>query len=633
MDGSGRLRWYAGVACVLAVASGLTSLGNGFALDDVHIIQNNTAVHALDLGTLWGGPYWPKGEALGLYRPLTTTLFAVQWAAGDGNPFVFHATSVLLHAVATLLVFLLLARLLPRTTAGSYGALAGASVFAVHPVHVEAVANVVGQAELLAAIALLAACAVWIGRDPDAAVSPRGIAAVAVLYIVGMLSKEHAIVLPALLVAVDAASGRWRGANTGAYARGTAAAFGVLAAAALSYLVIRHLVLGSITAENPNPGLAYLQGDLRIWNALRAWPEYFRLMFFPLDLSADYAPAVIPVARGFSPEVAVGLLLLTTTSVVALAVSRTGIVGLAAAWFLIVILPVSNLLFPIGVLVAERTLYLPSVALGLIAAAGVVHVIGSAEGATTRTRQAATAFGVVIVCSLLLTRSFIRAPVWDSTETVHRSLIQDHPESYRAQWALGSRALAAGDREQAARHYDFAYRIHPDDPKFLLDYANQFLRAGDLATGLAHLQHARRLDPLSVPARTTSAYIFNRIGQPDSALALYTELRGAVKGDIELEIARALEGLGRHAEAARAWADGARSARSAPWLYHAHAARAAARAGDEITARQEIAAAMLTAQVDSNAVELVSEVARALETGCYDDTGGCASDPLANRDG
>src|SRR5690606_39346799 len=66
--------------------------------------------------------------------------------------------SVLLHAVATLLVFLLLARLLPRTTAGSYGALAGASVFAVHPVHVEAVANVVGQAELLAAIALLAAC-------------------------------------------------------------------------------------------------------------------------------------------------------------------------------------------------------------------------------------------------------------------------------------------------------------------------------------------------------------------------------------------------------------------------------------------------------------------------------------------
>src|SRR5690606_29123300 len=235
MDGSGRLRWYAGVACVLAVASGLTSLGNGFALDDVHIIQNNTAVHALDLGTLWGGPYWPKGEALSLYRPLTTTLFAVQWAAGDGNPFVFHATSVLLHAVATLLVFLLLARLLPRTTAGSYGALAGASVFAVHPVHVEAVANVVGQAELLAAIALLAACAVWIGRDPDAAVSPRGIAAVAVLYIVGMLSKEHAIVLPALLVAVDAASGRWRGANTGAYARGTAAAFGVLAAAALSY--------------------------------------------------------------------------------------------------------------------------------------------------------------------------------------------------------------------------------------------------------------------------------------------------------------------------------------------------------------------------------------------------------------
>ena len=82
------------------------SLPNLFAYDDVHILQNNTAIH--ELGTLPEAvlaPYWPNdhGRGLGLWRPVTTALFGLQWVAGGGAPVVFHAVNVVTHVAATLL--------------------------------------------------------------------------------------------------------------------------------------------------------------------------------------------------------------------------------------------------------------------------------------------------------------------------------------------------------------------------------------------------------------------------------------------------------------------------------------------------------------------------------------------------
>ena len=140
-------RWLAPAFVVLAAcAVYLNSIGNGFALDDVFIIHQNARVHDVTAWRyIWLTPYWPFfGTELGLYRPFIIFLYAVQWAIGGGATWVFHVGNVLLHATATLLVFLLLERLTPRTPA-----LIGALIFAVHPVHTEAVANVVGQAEIV----------------------------------------------------------------------------------------------------------------------------------------------------------------------------------------------------------------------------------------------------------------------------------------------------------------------------------------------------------------------------------------------------------------------------------------------------------------------------------------------------
>jgi hypothetical protein len=108
----------------------------------------NPLVH--DLGRwreIVSSPWWPRG----LYRPFTSLTLAANWTAAPGAPFGFHLVNLLAHAAAAALVCLLAGRLMSPA-----GALAAGLLFAVHPVHVEAVANVVGRAEILAGVFLLA---------------------------------------------------------------------------------------------------------------------------------------------------------------------------------------------------------------------------------------------------------------------------------------------------------------------------------------------------------------------------------------------------------------------------------------------------------------------------------------------
>ena len=125
------------LAVAAAVAVGAASLGNGFAYDDVPLIVENARVTTLlPPWEYFGLPYWPNG---GLYRPLTACLTALLWKVGGGAPWIFHAANVTLHSLATGLVYLLARRVLMAPWA-AFAAL----LFAVHPVHVEAVANAVG---------------------------------------------------------------------------------------------------------------------------------------------------------------------------------------------------------------------------------------------------------------------------------------------------------------------------------------------------------------------------------------------------------------------------------------------------------------------------------------------------------
>src|ERR1700674_2518854 len=137
------------VPAAVAVCCYVGALANGFAYDDIVIVRDNYTIHGwATIPFALRIPYWYTSGHL--YRPLATLWFALEWIASGGSPMAFHAVSIALHAVACALVARLALRWWSPIAAGAAGC-----VFAIHPVHVEAVANVVGQSELLCAIALL----------------------------------------------------------------------------------------------------------------------------------------------------------------------------------------------------------------------------------------------------------------------------------------------------------------------------------------------------------------------------------------------------------------------------------------------------------------------------------------------
>ena len=440
--GIGMVAVVAASAAVLAFAN---SLGNDFAYDDLPVLAANEDIHSLT--TLSGTalkPYWPnrQGRALGLWRPVTTWVLGLQWTLWRGNPTGFHAVNILLNGTAAALVAILLGRLLPPSAA-----LFGALVFAVHPVHVEAVANVVGLSELLAANAYLGACLLVTGRRRRLGI-PR-LAATGGLFLVAVLSKESAVTLPGAVLLIDAAREDPRLSAMGPYLKERLVLYTVLALVTAVFLMGRVLVLGGIADPLPPLGAEILaSGEVpRIWTVMNTWPEVFRLLFFPLELSSDYTPGVIPVSYGWTARNGLGMVLALTALVVAWRTWRSApltprrssprAAGFGVLWFIITALPTANLLFLTGMLLAERTLFLPSV--GLAAGAGWML----AQLARERPRVGVLA--AVTALSLLLCRTIARNPTWRDNAAVFSTLLRDRPESGRAQWVIGDTYFALGE--------------------------------------------------------------------------------------------------------------------------------------------------------------------------------------------
>jgi protein O-mannosyl-transferase len=450
-------------AFLIAVAIYLPSLGNGFAYDDVAIITLDERVRTFDAGSILTGPYW-RDTTSALYRPLTTLSFAVDWRVSDGAPAWFHFTNVLWHGAATVLVL----RLLLALGAGVGAAVIGAALFAVHPVHVEAVANTVGRAELIAATFSLAAVLFWIG--PARALDrPWRLAALSLLFLGALAAKESAAVLPGLLVVTDIARRRLRPGRAAVWLRRRVRPLAVLGATLALFLLARSAVLGAITPADIDPSLEVLQSPLhRFYTALTAWPQYARLLFFPRTLLADYGPRIMMPAVGPEPAVILGAMLVAVATAGALLAWERGHPRAAAAllWFAVAILPVSNLLVPIGVLVAERTLYLPSVALSL----AVLPLSRQLGGVRSRRAVLAAAVAVLIMLPLAM-RTVSRIPDWRSTDDIFAALLRDRPDAFRGVWHTARLAAARNDAPAALARYDSAMHLWPYRPRLVREAA------------------------------------------------------------------------------------------------------------------------------------------------------------------
>ena len=428
------------------------------------------------LGRVFSTDWWDgkRPQSL-LYRPLTMATFSIDYAAtrlgepgppparlGDAAAFPFHLQNVLWHAAASVALFLLV-----LTLFASPGlALATAALFAVHPVHTEAVDGIVGRAELMSAcFTFLSLLVAWrvVEDDPPGALR-QGLAGL--LAFLALLSKEQAIVIPAVPLVWLILRGpeeRRELIRRRSFRRLLVA----LGCAALAYLAVRTAVVGSpfsvaaaapghVFVDNPIAGAG---GAARLLTPARVFGHVAGLLLFPKTLSADYSYDQIPVVSTLDGATLLCLLALGGLAAGAFLLRRRapaasfGILFFFLTWAL-----TSNVFVVIGTILGERLLYLPSAGACLASATALVAI--------GRRLRAPWVAGALVLALVFLgaTRTFARNHDWKDNLTIFERAATASPRSCKALGAYASELLAAGRPEEALPFAQRSLAIAPRYP-------------------------------------------------------------------------------------------------------------------------------------------------------------------------
>jgi tetratricopeptide (TPR) repeat protein len=509
---------------VAAFAPFVPTLFYGFVYDDsVIILRNPVLAGWRSVVEVWKHPYWVGGgpDTPGLYRPVLVLAFAILANAAHKLAIAYHLFAVTLHACATLLVAKLL-----RRGAGRWPAAAGALWFAVHPVHVEAVASVANVSEVLVsvwtvllALALRDGCE---GSDPVLRAPGWGRSAVsASLYAAALLTKESGAVAPglALIAAAGyAAPGTLSLRALPAVARRWWRVIVLWVAALGAVVVARALVLGGVARRSSFaiPGLSELDGPHRVVAVLSTGFRVARLLLWPTVQSPDYGPTAL--AAGTERLLAALATALTVVLLVlwswrrAFRSERRDARPLAAiAWCLLAYLPASNLFSATSAILAERTLYLASIGVAMLLAWCIDELLalrtrwhGVRERADLGRALAATVLAAVaIVCARGYSRTSSYARIWRDRRSVFSQMVKADSLDYRGYQLLAMVAKDDGRYDDANALYARAYALRPFDETLLGDYAQYLLEVRRprhaLAIGQRLIRHpAAQTDPRAV---------------------------------------------------------------------------------------------------------------------------------------
>lgn len=501
----------------------LNSLGGAFVSDDRSLVlEHPYTKHLRDFPAIFtAGHYAGNGS----YRPLTTSSLALNYQLSGAHPASYHLVNILLHATISVLVYLLCLRLF---RALSVSLIAG-FLFAVHPIHTEAVAWISGRAELLAALLSLAAWLCYLHATSSETRRRGAFITSLVLFFGALLSKENALMLPLAMAAADIFLGQRDGNRPTAllWVKRYAPFAGVI----VFYLLFRHALYqrplvpgGAQVAFNDNP-LAAASLSARIPTALKILGEYFRLLVWPRRLSADYSFNSIPVAHTLAdPRVEFAIALIAILLLVAaLSFARRGNLWLPIVFAVITIAPTANLFFPIGTIKAERLLYLPS--LGFCIAVALIFRSLYARLRVPALRVLLTSAAVFSLLILSL-RAMQRNLDWQSELTLWTATAETVPENFRAQMLLATEALRTGDNATALHASRRAHAIDPASPAATLNYGVALVQSGEIAAAMQLYEHEIEQHPESANLHQNLGLAYVARGDVISAA---DEFRAAVK--------------------------------------------------------------------------------------------------------
>lgn len=515
----------------------LPSVSAPWISDDIRFITSNPAIKNLShIGEFFLHPAEATASTSGyegIYRPLRTLSFAIDYAIWGAKPLGFHLTNIFFHMAAAILVFLVCRQLSLRRNS----ALAGGLVFAAHPAQVEAITWISSRADAMAAVFVLTSFLLFVSARMRRRTGWR-LPAAWIAFILSLMSKETAMVLPALLLAYDIFLQRKHRIGRRALLAQHAVFFGTAGA----YFLIRTAILGQIAQQG------YWGGSIVITmlTMARCFFVYLQLVFLPTARNCmEYLVPLTKEPITFAAVLPFLGVVLVVAGVV-FVVFAAPLIGFGLVWFLIALAPVSNI-FPISMLMAERFLYLPLAGM-CIACAGVVQSL-TGRGTFWRRLTHGGAVAALIAFSFI---TVAKNTAWRDPEVLWSQTLERYPDSYRARMGLAEVYYERGQTVEAIKQYGYALRIFPNT-QVLHDMGNAYRQVGDFPSAVAAYKSALALEPDSSWTHTSLGITYLLQGKVDQAIG---ELRRAIELERSYWIAHyylgvALEGRGELKEALR----------------------------------------------------------------------------------
>ena len=411
------------------------------------------------------------------YRPLTVLSFRLNYLVQELEPLGYHLVNILLHAGVTIMYHRLCTSLLSQASAA-----VAALLFAVHPVHTEAVTGVVGRAELLASLFFLTALLRYKSLAWRRTVEWKGLMWVSVMVALAMLCKEQGITVIALcalheifveqklscrdFVAVTQAVSGGK-AGLPAWLRLSAQRLAVLAVTGLGLMLARLSIMGStlpVFTKFDNPAAVAGSPTRQLTHnyllTVNSW-----LLLAPADLCCDWTMNTVPLVRSVSdPRNLFTILLyavlghLVYRGLRASPAAEASVILTGLGLLVLPFLPASNLFFSVGFVVAERILYLPSMGFCLLVAFGCDKLFG--RGGAWRYLVVA---GVSLTLATHAVKTVLRNQDWTDEYSLFRSGLRVNAGNAKLFNNVGHALEAKGRYEEALKYFHAAVTVQPDD--------------------------------------------------------------------------------------------------------------------------------------------------------------------------
>lgn len=443
--------WHLVVIFVIVAAAYFNTLSMNFVWDDVlYIRDNNREISLKDIPKIFledVDSATPNNDAVTpYYRPFFVLSLMIDKFFWNKNSFGYHFSNILLHLEVTLLIYLLLLKLFKSTKF----AVSAAFLFAIHPVHSEAVAYISARTHLLCAFFYLLSFYLYLfWRERKSTIF---LIASLFLFIFSMFSNEMGVTLPALILTYELCFENqkkeiWLNA-------------GVYFLIAVLYVVLRFFLLKN------HFWVTWSAGD-RIFTGLTVIEKYIKILILPLGLKVFYE---IPLQKTlFAWDVLISLSLLIFHIFLAFFfLKRSKPLFFGLAWIFLTLLPVSDIpavIYPS--LLAERYLYLPSVGFSIIFGASVVicsqflkQKLSFADYQICK-RVVYVLGSVVIVFFISLT--ICRNTPYKNDETLWQKAVQDAPESIYSHYRLAVAYEDENRLEAAKDEYEYVFQRTPQE--------------------------------------------------------------------------------------------------------------------------------------------------------------------------